>query len=101
MEYCENPVRINRRYTLHSICSISYRTGLRKPNPRFAFEKSQNVDRIVIIGEGGTVFMRNDTDNFTKIEFVAFITLKDGRRIYAREYGMKAFPIRVRKNKDD
>ena len=45
--------------------------------------------------------MNSDSDNSTHIEFVTFITLKDGRRIYASEYGKKAFPIRVRNNKDD
>lgn len=29
--------------------------------------------------------------------FVAYITLKNGRRIYARQYGKKAFPIYVEK----
>ena len=29
------------------------------------------------------------------IRFVAFITTKDGKRIYARERGLKAFPIRI------
>ena len=28
--------------------------------------------------------------------FVAYITLKSGRRIYARDYGKKAFPIWVK-----
>ena len=29
-------------------------------------------------------------------EFVAFITLKDGRRIYAKNYGKRAFRILVK-----
>ncbi len=29
--------------------------------------------------------------------FVAYITLKNGRRIYAKSYGKKAFRIAVRK----
>lgn len=33
-----------------------------------------------------------------EIVFVTFITIK-GRRIYAKERGLKAFPIRVRKRK--
>ena len=28
------------------------------------------------------------------VRFVAHITLKDGRVIYAKDYGLKAFPIR-------
>ncbi len=45
--------------------------------------------------------MDNDSNDSTHIEFVTFITLKDGRRIYAREYGKKAFPIRVPDKKDN
>lgn len=29
------------------------------------------------------------------IKFTTYITLKDGRRIYAKSYGKKAFPIVV------
>jgi len=34
-----------------------------------------------------------------EIIFVAFITLKNGKRLYARNYGKTAFPIKVRKNR--
>ena len=30
------------------------------------------------------------------VAFVAYITLKNGRRIYARQYGKRAFPILVK-----
>ena len=30
-----------------------------------------------------------------KYVFVAYITLRDGTRIYARTYGLKAFPLLV------
>lgn len=30
------------------------------------------------------------------VVFVAYITLKSGRRIYARQYGKRAFPILVK-----
>jgi hypothetical protein len=30
-----------------------------------------------------------------EVRFVAFITLKNGKRLYAREVGKKAFPIVV------
>ncbi len=98
MEFCENPVRINRPYTLLNVSSISRRTGFCNINPEFVFKNSQNVDRIVRIAERRYVLMDNDS---THIEFVTFITLKDGRRIYAREYGKKAFPIRVPNKKDN
>lgn len=36
------------------------------------------------------------------IKYTAYITLKDGRRIYARDYGLKCFCIRVpRKEEGD
>jgi hypothetical protein len=36
------------------------------------------------------------------IVYTKFITLKNGRRIYASSYGLKAFRLRVRrKRKDD
>lgn len=31
--------------------------------------------------------------------FVAYITLRNGRRIYAKQYGLKAFRILVRRTK--
>lgn len=34
-----------------------------------------------------------------EVRFVAFITTKGGKRIYARQYGRKAFPIVVRTNR--
>lgn len=101
MELCENPVRINRPYTLLNISSIPRRTGFRNINPEFVFKKSKNVDRIVRIAESRYALMDNDSNDSTHIEFVTFITLKDGRRIYAREYGKKAFPIRVPNKKDN
>ena len=39
-----------------------------------------------------------ETDEYTTI-IVASITLKNGRRIYARDYGHGGFPIRVRKTR--
>lgn len=30
-----------------------------------------------------------------KYKFVSFITLKNGKRIYAKDYGLRAFRIRV------
>jgi hypothetical protein len=38
-------------------------------------------------------------DDGTEIVYVAYITLKNGKRIYAWQYGLKAFPLRVRKNR--
>ncbi len=32
--------------------------------------------------------------------FRSYITLKNGRRLYARHYGLKAFPIRIPVNKN-
>lgn len=32
--------------------------------------------------------------------FRAFITLRNGKRLYARQVGLKAFPIRVKSDKD-
>lgn len=31
-----------------------------------------------------------------QVVFVAYITLRNGKRIYASQYGKKAFPIRVK-----
>jgi len=31
------------------------------------------------------------------VTWVAYITLKNGKRIYASEYGLRGFPIKVRK----
>lgn len=40
----------------------------------------------------------NNTQNDEYIYiFVAYITLKNGKRIYARNYGKRAFRIRVKK----
>lgn len=38
----------------------------------------------------------NDTAEYI---YTAFITLKNGKRIYARQYGLKAFciPVKIRK----
>lgn len=38
----------------------------------------------------------NRTKDVTYI-YVAFITLRNGKRIYARQYGLKAFRIAVKK----
>ena len=35
-----------------------------------------------------------------KVVYTAFITLKNGRRIYARQYGIKAFRILVDEKSD-
>lgn len=45
---------------------------------RIRFEK--------ILKEGGVCM---------KYKFVSFITLKNGKRIYAKDYGLRAFRIRV------
>ena len=42
--------------------------------------------------------MDNRSDELETI-FVAYITRRDGVRIYASQYGLKAFPIRVRKER--
>lgn len=39
----------------------------------------------------------DNEDDFETI-FVASIRLRNGKRIYARQYGKQAFPIRVRKS---
>lgn len=31
------------------------------------------------------------------VVFVAYITLRNGKRIYASQYGLRGFPIKVRK----
>lgn len=36
-------------------------------------------------------------DNSIEYIYVAFITLKNGSRIYAKQYGLKAFRIPVKK----
>lgn len=40
--------------------------------------------------------MNDIKDEDYKYIFVAFITLKNGRRIYASQYGKKAFRIKVK-----
>ncbi|KKU87578.1 MAG: hypothetical protein UY16_C0023G0004 [Candidatus Gottesmanbacteria bacterium GW2011_GWA2_47_9] len=35
----------------------------------------------------------------TEIVFVTYITLRNGKRIYASDYGKKAFPLKVRKKR--
>lgn len=37
-----------------------------------------------------------NTDDY-EIIFVAYITLKNGKRLYARDVGKRAFPIKVKK----
>jgi hypothetical protein len=39
----------------------------------------------------------HESDENVAYIFVAYITLRSGRRIYARSYGLKAFRIPVRK----
>ena len=41
--------------------------------------------------------MNNPVDDSVEYIFVAFITLKNGKRIYAKQYGLKAFRIPIRK----
>jgi len=41
---------------------------------------------------------QNDSESVDYI-FVKYVTLKNGHRIYARDYGLKAFRIPVRKKK--
>lgn len=44
-----------------------------------------------------TNFVEDSTNQEeTTVIFVAYITTKDGKRIYARQRGKKAFPIRVK-----
>ncbi len=44
------------------------------------------------------VFVLNyHSDSSTEYIYVAYITLRNGKRIYANQYGLKAFRIRVRK----
>ena len=38
-------------------------------------------------------------DDVVEYVFTTYITLKNGRRIYARQYGLKAFRIAVRRKK--
>ncbi len=40
-------------------------------------------------------------ENKDKLIFTPYITLKDGRRIYARQYGKKAFCIRRERKKEE
>lgn len=43
--------------------------------------------------------MRNCDIEDVEYVYTAFITLKNGTRIYARQYGLKAFRIPVKKRK--
>ncbi len=43
--------------------------------------------------------IKMSTDEYETI-FVKFITLRNGKRLYASEVGKQAFPIRVRKKKN-
>lgn len=36
-------------------------------------------------------------DESSEVVYVASITLRNGRKLYARDYGLKGFPIRKRK----
>ena len=42
--------------------------------------------------------MRNSYDDAVEYIYTAYITLKNGKRIYARQYGLKAFCIPVRRH---
>lgn len=44
----------------------------------------------------GMTMSKYDEDEY-EIVYVASIRLRNGRRIYAYQYGKKAFPIKVRK----
>lgn len=44
--------------------------------------------------------MKKSTENNTSFIFTAYITLPNGQRIYAKQYGKKAFCIPVNPNKD-
>lgn len=44
--------------------------------------------------------MTANPDGYDEV-FTKFITLKNGRRIYASSYGLKAFRLRVRKKKKE
>ena len=41
------------------------------------------------------------TEKESGVIFVASITLKNGKRIFASHYGLKGFPINVRKKRPD
>ena len=49
--------------------------------------------------ERGTGAMKNCENEYVEYIYTAFITLKNGARIYARQYGLKAFRIPVKKRK--
>lgn len=40
--------------------------------------------------------MKNNHEDGIRYIYVAFITLRNGKRIYARQYGLKAFRIAVK-----
>lgn len=44
--------------------------------------------------------MKKSAENNASFIFTAYITLPNGRRIYAKQYGKKAFCIPVSSNKD-
>lgn len=43
--------------------------------------------------------MRNSHDDAVEYIFTAYITLKNGKRIYAKQRGLKAFRILVKRRK--
>lgn len=43
--------------------------------------------------------MKNCENEYVEYIYTAFITLKNGTRIYARQYGLKAFRIPVKRRK--
>lgn len=43
--------------------------------------------------------MSNSRDGSVEYIYTAFITLKNGKRIYASQYGLRAFYIPVKRNK--
>ena len=43
--------------------------------------------------------MSNPRDKSVEYIYTAFITLKNGKRIYASQYGLKAFCIPVKRSK--
>lgn len=49
-------------------------------------------------GQKGVVHVRNERKvrRGETVIWVAYITLKNGKRIYASQYGLRAFPIKVR-----
>lgn len=46
--------------------------------------------------EKGVLALNNSMNSSKKYIFTAYITRKDGTRIYARQYGLKAFRIPVK-----